>query len=182
MKLALVPLLVTAALLLSGCGHASNIAGQAASAAASAAVSEAGRQAGEAVDAAVGPVCKGLKRAENSLSALAQGRAETVGEAKQQIADARADLQAGEAAESIGSQAALAGVTAALDGFAKSLAPLDDQAVVQAMLQNQRAAVSGVSVDEEMTNLVKFQRAFQASAHLVSVVDQLLGIVVNLGE
>ena len=59
---------------------------------------------------------------------------------------------------------------------------LDDQAVVQAMLQNQRAAVSGVSVDEEMTNLVKFQRAFQASAHLVSVVDQLLGIVVNLGE
>ena len=59
---------------------------------------------------------------------------------------------------------------------------LDDQEVVQTMLKNQRTSVSGVSVDEEMTDLVKFQRAFQASAHLVSIVDQLLGLVVNLGE
>jgi flagellar hook-associated protein 1 len=59
---------------------------------------------------------------------------------------------------------------------------LDDQTAVQSMLQNQRTSVSGVSIDEEMTNLVMFQRAFQASAHLVSVVDQMLSIVVTLGQ
>jgi len=59
---------------------------------------------------------------------------------------------------------------------------LADEQSVQSMLQTQRNSVSGVSVDEEMTNLVMFQRAFQASAHLVSVVDQMLGIVVSLGQ
>jgi flagellar hook-associated protein 1 len=59
---------------------------------------------------------------------------------------------------------------------------LSDQQSVQSMLQTQRSSVSGVSVDEEMTNLVMFQRAFQASAHLVSIVDQMLGIVVSLGQ
>jgi len=57
-----------------------------------------------------------------------------------------------------------------------------DQQAVQTMLQNQRSSVSGVSIDEEMTNLVQFQRAFQASAHLVSVVDQMLSVVVTLGQ
>jgi flagellar hook-associated protein 1 len=59
---------------------------------------------------------------------------------------------------------------------------LDDQTAVQSMLQTQRNSVSGVSVDEEMTNLVMYQRAFQASAHLVSVVDQMLSVVVSLGQ
>ena len=59
---------------------------------------------------------------------------------------------------------------------------LDDQTAVQSMLQTQRNSVSGVSVDEEMTNLVMYQRAFQASAHLVSVVDQMLTTVVTLGQ
>jgi flagellar hook-associated protein 1 len=59
---------------------------------------------------------------------------------------------------------------------------LDNQQSVQSMLQNQRTSFSGVSIDEEMTNLVMFQRAFQASAHLVSVVDQMLSIVVTLGQ
>ena len=59
---------------------------------------------------------------------------------------------------------------------------LDDQTAVESMMLNQRNSVSGVSIDEEMTNLVMFQRAFQASAHLVSVVDQMLGTVVSLGQ
>ena len=40
-------------------------------------------------------------------------------------------------------------------------------------LTNMRDAVSGVSLDEELTNLVKFQRAYQAAARLVSVADEL---------
>jgi flagellar hook-associated protein 1 len=40
-------------------------------------------------------------------------------------------------------------------------------------LTKMRDAVSGVSLDEELTNLVKFQRAYQAAARLVSVADEL---------
>lgn len=121
--------LAVCAVLTAGCGQAAEIGGQAASAAASAAADEVGRQAGQAVDGAVAPVCDGLRQADKSLSALAQGRAETVAEAKQQIADAQADLAQG-AAESVATAAVVAGVTTALEGLAESLAPLGDQAVV----------------------------------------------------
>lgn len=40
-------------------------------------------------------------------------------------------------------------------------------------LSQMRDAVSGVSLDEELTNLVKYQRAYQAAARLVSVADEL---------
>ena len=59
---------------------------------------------------------------------------------------------------------------------------LSDQQSVANMLQNQRASVSGVSLDEEMTNLLSFERAFQASAHLISTVDQMLNDVVNMKQ
>jgi len=41
-------------------------------------------------------------------------------------------------------------------------------------LENLRASVSGVSIDEETTTIMQFQRAFQASARVVSTVDELL--------
>ncbi len=40
-------------------------------------------------------------------------------------------------------------------------------------LENQRASVSGVSIDEEMANLIKFQYAYQAAARLFTVADEL---------
>lgn len=46
-------------------------------------------------------------------------------------------------------------------------------------LQLQRTGVSGVSLDEEMTNLIQFQHAYQASAKVVSTVDELLDVVIN---
>jgi len=45
-----------------------------------------------------------------------------------------------------------------------------------------RDSVSGVSLDEEMTNLVKYQRAYQAAARLVSVADQLYQTLIDLGK
>ena len=51
---------------------------------------------------------------------------------------------------------------------------LSDQQVVQSALQTQRSAISGVSLDEEMTDLVKYQKAYQASAHLVSTINEML--------
>lgn len=47
-------------------------------------------------------------------------------------------------------------------------------------MRKQREAVSGVSLDEEAANLVKFQRSYQASAKMVSVADELLQSVLNM--
>jgi flagellar hook-associated protein 1 FlgK len=40
--------------------------------------------------------------------------------------------------------------------------------------------VSGVNTDEELMNMLEIQRAFQASAKFVTVVDELVGDVINL--
>jgi flagellar hook-associated protein 1 FlgK len=50
-----------------------------------------------------------------------------------------------------------------------------DQSTVTQMLDTQRSSVSGVNVDEEMTNLMTFQRAYEASAQVVTTVNTLLG-------
>ncbi len=39
---------------------------------------------------------------------------------------------------------------------------------------NQRQSVSGVSLDEEMTNLISFQRGYQASARTLTAMDEML--------
>jgi flagellar hook-associated protein 1 FlgK len=41
-------------------------------------------------------------------------------------------------------------------------------------IANQRQSVSGVSLDEEMTNLIAFQRGYQASARTLTAMDQML--------
>ncbi len=52
---------------------------------------------------------------------------------------------------------------------------------VSASLASQRDAISGVSLDEEFTNLIRFQRGYQAAAQLINVsntmLDDLLGLV-----
>jgi len=70
-----------------------------------------------------------------------------------------------------------------VSGLGQSLsgleAKLGDQEIVQKMLTNQRDSVSGVSMDEEMADLMKFQRSYQASARVVRVMDELLDGLVN---
>lgn len=46
-------------------------------------------------------------------------------------------------------------------------------------LQDRRDSVSGVSPDEEMANLVKFQRGYQASARVLSTMDEMLDQLIN---
>jgi flagellar hook-associated protein 1 FlgK len=50
-----------------------------------------------------------------------------------------------------------------------------DQSSVATMLATQRSSVNGVNVDEEMTNLMGFQRAYEASAQLVTTINTLMG-------
>jgi flagellar hook-associated protein 1 FlgK len=52
------------------------------------------------------------------------------------------------------------------------------QAVLTAV-SNQRQSVSGVSLDEEMTNLVTFQRGYQASAHALNAMNEMLDTLIN---
>jgi flagellar hook-associated protein 1 FlgK len=56
------------------------------------------------------------------------------------------------------------------------------QANAQALtdsVDNRRQSVSGVSMDEEMTNLVRFQRAYQASARAMTTMDDMLDVLIN---
>jgi flagellar hook-associated protein 1 FlgK len=52
------------------------------------------------------------------------------------------------------------------------------QALVNSV-DSSRQSTSGVSMDEEMTNMVKFQRAYQASARAMSTMDEMLDILIN---
>lgn len=54
-----------------------------------------------------------------------------------------------------------------------------DQSNIEQLVRTQRDAVSGVSLDEEMADLMKYQRAFQASSRVFTIVDDLLDVVVN---
>jgi flagellar hook-associated protein 1 FlgK len=56
---------------------------------------------------------------------------------------------------------------------------LEDQKLSQEMAVNSRDQYSGVSQDEEITDMMKFQRSFQASARHINVIDTLLEQVVN---
>jgi flagellar hook-associated protein 1 FlgK len=43
----------------------------------------------------------------------------------------------------------------------------------------EKERVMGVSIDEEMTNLVKYQQAFNASARVITAVNQMMETVIN---
>lgn len=47
-------------------------------------------------------------------------------------------------------------------------------------LMRQRESISGVSLDEEAINLIKYQRAFEAGARVIKVADELLETIINL--
>ena len=47
-------------------------------------------------------------------------------------------------------------------------------------LENRRESISGVSLDEEMINLIKFQTAYDAAAKLISTADEMLQTVLNM--
>jgi flagellar hook-associated protein 1 FlgK len=44
---------------------------------------------------------------------------------------------------------------------------------------NQRQSISGVSLDEEMTNLITYQQAYQASARVMNAINETLNTLIN---
>jgi len=56
----------------------------------------------------------------------------------------------------------------------------NQEKIVQ-QLQIQKASVTGVSLDEEMTQLIQFEQAYGAAAKMISTVDELMQTILSLG-
>ena len=52
------------------------------------------------------------------------------------------------------------------------------QALVDAA-DTRRQEVSGVAMDEEVTNMIRFQRGYQASSRVMSTMDEMLDVLIN---
>ena len=66
-------------------------------------------------------------------------------------------------------------------GFtAQAKVNMDHQSTVSLQLATYREEVSGVSMDEEMVNMVQFQSAYNAAAKLVSTVDEMLQALIAM--
>ena len=63
---------------------------------------------------------------------------------------------------------------------ANALAEQNASTQVLQQLNDQRAAVSGVSLNEEAANLVQYQDAYQASAQVITAIDNLMNAVVQM--
>ncbi len=86
----------------------------------------------------------------------------------------------------------LGGQTATLDGFYASMvgqlgieanranSSLSSQKDILNQLNNIRESISGVSLDEETTKMIEYQKSFDASARLIRAADEMMDTVLNL--
>lgn len=56
---------------------------------------------------------------------------------------------------------------------------LDADNALVTSIDGQRQETSGVSIDEEMTNLLKYQRAYEAAARVITAADEMLDTLIN---
>ncbi len=57
---------------------------------------------------------------------------------------------------------------------------LDTEEIRHEQLQSFHAQVSGVSLDEELVNLLKFQRAFEAASRMIVAADEMMSTLIAL--
>jgi len=46
-------------------------------------------------------------------------------------------------------------------------------------IENNRQALEGVSLDEEMTNMIKYEHAYNAAARVITAMDEALDTIIN---
>jgi len=56
---------------------------------------------------------------------------------------------------------------------------VSNQEAVVAQLTNRRESTSGVSIDEEVTNIIKFQRSYEANSKVISAISEMLDTLIN---
>lgn len=62
----------------------------------------------------------------------------------------------------------------------RAISAQESQGEIVGQLKNLRESISGVSIDEEMTKMIEFQKSFDASARLVRTADEMMDTVLNL--
>ncbi len=55
----------------------------------------------------------------------------------------------------------------------------ENQSVVTAQVDASRESVSGVSIDEEMVNLLAAQRAYEGASRVITTLDSVLDTLIN---
>jgi flagellar hook-associated protein 1 FlgK len=58
---------------------------------------------------------------------------------------------------------------------------LETQEQIRKQLHEMRQSVAGVNMDEELSNMIKYQHGYQAAARFVTTVNSMLDILMNLG-
>jgi len=127
---------------------------------------------------------------QNSANAINAGKADTVtssvqaGDNSSALAMLALQDQAlsvdGSALSSLHNRTTLLSTQYGSD-VAISMQQKDYRTVEATSLENQRQIVSGVNIDEELISMIKFQRAYEASAKIISttnkMLDSLLGLI-----
>lgn len=55
----------------------------------------------------------------------------------------------------------------------------EEQTILATQVDNKRKQVSGVSMDEEMKNMMIYQHAYNASSRILNVIDSMIDKLVN---
>ena len=55
----------------------------------------------------------------------------------------------------------------------------DNQTALVGQINNWRQSVSGVNMDEEMTNMIRFQQGYNAAARVLTTMDDMLDKLIN---
>ena len=126
---------------------------------------------------------------ENNLNSIAAGNTTQTGDGD--LARQIADLQYTRLIGTVPGSAAASGLYT-FDDFLGSIvgqvgsgavaarSGLVQQESISNQLLNLREQASGVSLDEEMVNLVKYQHAYSAASKMISVIDELLVTLINI--
>ena len=56
---------------------------------------------------------------------------------------------------------------------------VESQALLVEHLHNRREGISGVSLDEEMVDMIRFQQAYAAAARIVTAMDEALETIIS---
>ena len=66
------------------------------------------------------------------------------------------------------------------NGVATAQSEADASAATVRQLSDQRNSISGVSLDEEASNLIRYQNAYQAAAKVITTISELTQTVINI--
>ena len=96
----------------------------------------------------------------------------------QEIANIRSTLD-DETGRSIDDNYQILVTNVSVDGNKENFISQNQDKIIT-QLRAQKASYSGVSLDEEMTNLLKYERAYQAAAKVAQAVDEIMKTILQL--